>query len=152
MVARNPPPLPNVVYCTASNRIIDLVRKAETETQAIARLRDEYGPDLTVLPFDEAETRFEAQFKTDPVQITEAQWWYALEVLPPEDWHRTAAGESFKMSERLAGSITGIYVALDEGYFMFNDSAELPHADCVARVRDWLQQAPGKGDADTPEC
>jgi len=55
MVARNPPPLPNVVYCTASNRIIDLVRKAETETQAIARLSGEYGRDLTVLPFDEAE-------------------------------------------------------------------------------------------------
>jgi len=38
MVARNPPPLPNVVYCTASNRIIDLVRKAETEADAISRL------------------------------------------------------------------------------------------------------------------
>jgi len=151
MVARTPPPLPNEVYCTASDRIIDLVRQAETEAEAITRLRDEYGPDLTVLPFAEAETRFEAQFKTGPLRITEAQWFYALEVLPPEDWHRTAAGESFKMSERLAGSITGIYVALDEGYFMFNDSAELPHADCVARVRDWLQQVPGKDDEETPE-
>jgi len=151
MVARNPPPLPKVVYCTTSNRIIDLVRKAEPEAEAIGRLNPEYGPDLTILPLDEAEKRFEAQFETDPIQITENQWWYALEVLPPEDWHRTTAGESFKMSERLAGSITGIYVALDEGYFMFDDSAELPHADCVARVRDWLQQAPGKHDEDMPE-
>jgi len=94
MVARNPPPLPNVVYCTASNRIIDLVRKAETETEAIARLTPEYGPDLMILPLDEAETRFEAQFKTAPVQITEADWFYALEVLPPEDWHRTASAVS----------------------------------------------------------
>jgi len=151
MVARDKPPLPKVVYCTASNRIIDLVRKAETEADAISRLTPEYGRDLTILPLDEAEKRFEAQFKTDPIQITEAQWWYALEVLPPEDWHRTATGESFKMSERLAGSITGIYVALEEGYFMFNDVAQLPHADCVARVRDWLQPAPGKDDEDTPE-
>jgi hypothetical protein len=150
MVARTPPPLPKLVYCTASNRIIDLVRKAETEAQAVARLSDDYGPNLTVLPFDEAEARFEAQFKTDPVQITESEWWYALEVLPPEDWHHTAAGESFKMSERLAGSITGIYVALEEGHFMFNDSAQLPHADCVARVRDWLEQAPEDA-SDGPE-
>ena len=142
MVARTPSPLPQLVYCTASNRIIDLVRKAETEAQAVARLYDDYGPNLTVLPFDEAEARFEAQFKTDPVQITESEWWYALEVLPPEDWHHTGAGESFKMSERLAGSITGIYVVLDEGYFMFNDSAQLPHADCVARVRQWLEHTP----------
>ena len=142
MVARTPPPLPQLVYCTASNRIIDAVRKAETEAEAVARLSDDYGSDLIVLPCDEAAIRFEAQFKTEPMGITEAQWWEALEILPPKHWHRTAAGESFKMIEHLAGDVTAIYVALDEGHFVFNDSAQLSHAECVARVRAWLEQRP----------
>ena len=46
------------------------------------------------------------------------------------------------MIEHLAGDVTAIYVALDEGHFMFNDSAQLQNADCVAKVRSWLEQTP----------
>ena len=140
MVAASSPQLPNVVYCTASNRIIDLIRKSEHHADAIARLEGDYGAELVALPFEAAEARHEAAFKSEPIRITEVQWWEALEVLPPKHWHHTGASESFKSIEHLTGSITAIYVAVDGEYFTFNDTAALSHSDCVARVRAWLAQ------------
>lgn len=34
-----------------------------------------------------------------PVEITEERWWDALEALPPRDWAKTDAGETFTMPE-----------------------------------------------------
>ncbi|MEO1206841.1 MAG: hypothetical protein AAFV45_10970 [Pseudomonadota bacterium] len=140
MVAASKPRLPNVVYCTASNRIIDLIRKSEHHADAIARLEGDYGAALVALPYEAAEARHEAAFKSEPIRITQEQWIEALEVLPPKHWHNTGAGESFKSIEHLTGNITAIYVALDGEYFTFDDTAALSHSDCVARVRAWLEQ------------
>jgi hypothetical protein len=46
----------------------------------------------------------------------------------------TGDGESFKISERLSGVITAIYVSIGQRYFTFNDDIRLPHRECCQRV------------------
>jgi hypothetical protein len=120
-------------YCTRTHRVIDFVKPGETNEAALARLA-EYGRDLVILPLDEAVARHEAAFKSEPVEIAETDWNSALNVLPPVRWTRDGFGESFKMSERLTGAITAIYVQLNGRYFSFNDDIRMPHAECCRRV------------------
>ncbi|MCB1550277.1 MAG: DUF1419 domain-containing protein [Hyphomicrobiaceae bacterium] len=121
------------VFCTRTHRLIDTIRLGETAQTALSRL-EAYGPDLTILPFQEACERHEAAYKTEPMEISEAYWHEALNVLPPVAWHNTAAGESFKMSERTTGAVTAIYVRINARHFTLSDDIRTPHAECVSRV------------------
>ncbi len=126
--------LHSVVFCTATNRIIDFLRRDETPETALVRLA-EYGTALTVLPFDTAQQRYETTFKSGPFEIDEAKYREMLEVLPPHDWRHTADAESFKLIERTAGSITGIYVRIGDRYFHLSDSIFMKHEAIIACVR-----------------
>lgn len=57
-----------------------------------------------------------------------------LGVLPPVASKRDSGGESFKISELTAGTITAIFVRVHARYFEFSDTITLPHKECVARV------------------
>lgn len=134
-----------VIFCTATNRIIDYAAAGETPEQAIARLTPEYGTSLEVLPADEAFDRYENSFKTPVSAISAADYDYALNCLPPVAWIRRAAGTSFKMSERMAGRVTAIFVEFGDRHFRFYDDIRLPHEDCLQRVADYLATAtPGQ--------
>lgn len=123
-----------VVFCTASNRIIDVVRRGESNAVAIARLA-EYGTALTVLPLGEAGARYERQFISAPVEINAATFHEMLGVLPPVGWRRDAEAESFKISELTAGTVTAIYARIGDRYFHLSDSIFTPPADIIARIR-----------------
>lgn len=122
------------MFCPATNRIIDVIPTTSDGTAWFAKHGTTYGSDLVVLDLDEAHRRYENSFKSDPVEITEEQWHDMLGCLPPVAWKRDGSGESFKMSERTAGSITGIYVRIGERYFQFDDDIRLSHPECLARV------------------
>lgn len=122
-----------VVFCTATNRIIDFVSRSEAPDAAIARLAA-YGTALTVLPADEAISRYENAFKSEPVAITEAHYHDMLNVLPPVGWRNTTYGESFKLSERIAGNVTAIFVRINDRHFTFVDDIRTPHEECCRRV------------------
>lgn len=124
----------NTIFCPATNRIIDVIPAGSDGSAWFATHGDKYGTGLVVLDIDEAQKRYEDSFRSDPVEITEEKWHDMLGCLPPVAWKRDTSGESFKMSERMAGSITGIYVRLGNRYFQFYDSIRLPHAECLARV------------------
>jgi hypothetical protein len=135
----------HVIFCTASNRIIDYLRVNEPAEQQIARLTPEYGKKLEVLPAEEVMARYEASFKTPVVSISSEHYDYALNCLPPVAWIRRAGGETFKMSERMAGAVTAIYIANGDKYFRFYDDIRLPHEECLKRVADYLATAtPGQ--------
>lgn len=121
------------VFCLTTNRLIDVVRRGEAAATALNRLQS-YGSDLTILPLAEAQARYEVPFKTEPVEIAEDAWHEALCVLPPHDWRNTAAGESFKSPEHIAGAVTAIYVRINERHFTFCDDVQTAHADCLRRV------------------
>lgn len=123
----------NCIYSPAKNQIIDVIPEDSNGQAWFATHGDTYGSDLIVLPAREAQRRFEDGFKTEPKEITGEQWLDMLECLPPVARKRDGSGESFKMSERTAGAITGIYVRIGERYFQFYDDIRLPHPECVAR-------------------
>ena len=127
------PDIERAAYCSATNRVIDLLRPGEPPEAAIRRLAG-YSSALVILPFKEALARHEAAYRTEPVEIDEAAWHEALNMLPPLAWQNTACGESFKSSERITGAITAIYVRINDRHFRFDDSVTMPHADCCANV------------------
>ena len=130
-----PPDLGHAIYCTRTATIIDLCRGTPEQQQAQAQaLTAEYGENLIILPFAEACRRHDDAAKSDPVKITGARWREALEILPPVGWQGDVARESFKMSERITGSITSIYVRLGDRHFSFADDIRTPHARCCERV------------------
>lgn len=100
----------------------------------LARHAAHYGTDLIILPFSEAWQRHENSAKSEPEEISPKQWHYALNILPPVTWRHDGFGESFKMSERTTGSITAIYVRLNERHFTFSDDIRTPHGECCKRV------------------
>jgi hypothetical protein len=123
------------IFCSDTNRIIDFLPDAGDATAAIAKCTPEYGTALIVLPFEEAHQRFENSFKSEPVEISIERWDEMLGVLPPVGWKNDGVHESFKISERTAGSITAIFVRINDRYFELSDTITLPHRECVERVR-----------------
>ncbi len=136
-----------VVFCTATQSIIDIVRDGagETDQQAIDRLRAEYGTALTALPASEAQQRYEARFKSPVREVSAEDFNDALNVLPPQDWVHARGGQSFKISERIAGSVTAIYVSLQGRYFHFDDHIRTPHEECLKRAADFIAMAQNGG-------
>lgn len=125
-----------VVYCTRTNRIIDFVTGYGNAGTALSTLDKDYGPDLVVLPFADANRRYEDGFRAPPVAITIERYWEMLEILPPVGFVNTGMEESFKMSERTAGNITAIFARVGDRYFELADSLFMKHADIIAAVRN----------------
>lgn len=131
-------------YVPGQHHIIDSAYKNEAGEfislygkQNLMQLRDEY-PNIVLGEFDAWVEQDEKSLITAPEEITEAQWWEALEVLPPESWQHTGGGESFVMMEYYSGRITSIYVRLGKRYCSFRDIANLPHLDRLAKARTLL--------------
>lgn len=133
---------PRVIFCTTTATIVDFVRQGagETDEAAILRLRPQYGTALSALPADEAQNRYEARFKTLVEEISAEAFDDGLNVLPPFAWIHRSGGQSFKISERIAGCVTAIYVELGGRYFRFNDDIRTPHEECLKRVSAFLSE------------
>ena len=86
----------------------------------------------------------EKAMTTDPEEITEEQYQYALEVLPPYGWEHRPFQESFYMSEFYSGDVTTFYVRLGKRYFSFRaplgaGDTRMNHEARVKKVNDWLE-------------
>ncbi len=117
-------------YVPGSDTIIDTaelrdgVWRSSIENEDINQIRIRY-PNAELADFQRVYEKVEASYRTRPVEITKAQFIYALEVLPPVGW-RTAKGvESFKISERYYGQMTAIYARVGKRYFTFRDAITL---------------------------
>lgn len=128
----------HVIYCSATRNIIAYVRHDETDAAAIARLTPEYGTALSAIPAREAQNLYETSFKTPVQEITAEEFDYGLNVLPPVAWTRARGAQSFKISERIAGSVTAIYVELRGRYFRFHDDIRTPHDTACDRVVQYI--------------
>jgi hypothetical protein len=84
---------------------------------------------------DAVREQIEKCLRTEPVPCAEDEWTEALECLPPLGWVRRGGGESFKMSERLSGRMTHIYVRYDGRCWTFVDTDDLSHFDIMNRVK-----------------
>jgi hypothetical protein len=93
---------------------------------------------------DEFIAESEKAMTTDPVEITEEQYEYALEVLPPCDWQHGNGNQSFYMSEFYSGDVTTFYVRLGKCHYSFmaprgRGETYMSHAKRVKKVMDWLE-------------
>lgn len=81
--------------------------------------------------------------RTEPVEITLDQWRDALEILPPANWHRAGAFESFQSCEHFSGRLTATYLRRGGRAWMFTDLAGMSLDDIVAKVRQRLGATAG---------
>lgn len=99
-------------------------------------------PGAAVIDSGDARQQIEKLCITDPVEIDADRFQYMLEVLPPMAWTGCdGSAESFKMCEFTNGRVTCTAVRLGDRYFSFEDVANLPHAACIEKVRDWLARS-----------
>lgn len=123
-------------YSAAERCVIDVLRpdgKTAIYGSTLEGARQKY-PDVEVCSLDEAVEKIERAFISEPVEIDEDAFRYALEVLPPVGWTNLGGSESFKMSERLSGAITGVYARIRDRYWTFNDRITIKHAEIVAKI------------------
>lgn len=97
-------------------------------------------PGVIVCTYGEARAQIEALSKSEPKPISEADFFYALEALPPQGWRHDAAGESFKMAEHINGRITAIYARIGGTFWRFDDVFTMPHAEVMERVRPYFEK------------
>lgn len=100
----------------------------------LEQLRVRY-PGAEVGELDDVRRKSEALIRTPPSEITEEQFTYALEVLPPEDWQHGKNCNSFKMSECFSGRMTHIYAQIGDRYFEMLDLCTMKHEEIIAAVR-----------------
>jgi len=106
-----------------------------------SQLADEYD-NVRTMPLDEFAALSDAQFRAPVREITQAAFFEALEVLPPEGWTRDESGaQSFKCAERTSGAITNIYAARGGKFYALSDDFTLPHAQIMRRVREFTEAA-----------
>lgn len=102
---------------------------------------DEYKtkyPQTQVLTTRELEQIIEKAAITQPQPITAAAYEDALECLPPAYMASGLNTESFQMSERYTGRVTGTYVRVGDEHYRFNDIMGKSHAELVKKVKDAL--------------
>jgi hypothetical protein len=102
--------------------VIDFYLTREGAEECLPQVQEQYAkeyPDLKVMAFDEYYALKRAKLLADPlVEITEEQWMYALEVLPPEQWHTDPQGvNKFLMCEHYTGTFTTQYARWKKRYF-----------------------------------
>ncbi|MDF4211172.1 hypothetical protein P2W50_31460 [Pseudomonas protegens] len=94
-----------------------------------------HSPGAEIITYREAVALIESGCKTEPRQINLEDFEYALNVLPPMRWVRGCEYESFMMSERTNGRVTGIYARAGTTFWKFEDVCTMSHTEIIAKVR-----------------
>lgn len=120
----------HVFYVPNKSGIIDAVNpithRGVYSGKSLSELQEE-NPAIAIGLFDDVIDMNNARTRRPPTPIPMADFLSALEVLPPEDWRSDDRGETFKMPERLSGSITAIYARIGNAYFTLADDYTLTH-------------------------
>lgn len=117
--------------------IIDVIKpdgKSCVYSESLEQVQQRY-PDAEIWGFLDAVTHQENAMISAPVEITEDRFIEMLEILPPVHWVRHGVSESFKMSERTSGSITGIFARIGNRFFEMQNHISMSHEDilrCIA--------------------
>ncbi|MDX9668609.1 hypothetical protein QMK50_27060 [Pseudomonas sp. P5_152] len=131
----------NVFYVPGQRWVIDfaiVLADGATVTQQQGHTLEEVQarcPGAILTTYQEAVEQIETCCKTVPRQIDADHFDYALNVLPPMRWVSGGDTESFLMSERTIGRVTGIYARIGNTYWTFEDVCTLLHAEIIAKVR-----------------
>lgn len=78
---------------------------------------------------------FDAYVQSPPVLETEAEFWEALECMPPSRWHHCNGVELFHICEHLTDNLVNWHAQYKGLYFQFNDAADANSTALAGRVR-----------------
>ena len=125
-------------YDPVRHIIIDYInpytRRLATSGTTVEEIRKDY-PNAEIWNFDSAVMHYYDSFKTLPERITEKVFNERFECTSPLLWVNNGETESFRMSEFLAGSITGIYARINKDFFYFADEITLTHEQIINKIK-----------------
>lgn len=101
--------------------------------KTLEEYREEY-PLMMIVDWKQAHEWIEEYDKSEPQEISEDDFDYMLEVLPPVGWVRRVDCESFKMSERYHGDITSIIARIGDRFFSFKDVIYMNHDHIMEKI------------------
>ena len=136
-------------YVPGETAVVDLIHPDDGLTlhfQECAAEIQARHPAAQRMAFDEAWKLADAagteRCKQDITEVTEARFMDALNVLPPVGWTTRQGVESFRIPERLWGSLTDIYARLGDRYFKLVDDIRLPAATIAEQVTAYARANP----------
>ena len=136
-------------YVPGSLHIVDLIHPENGLT--LHYKKDEAAvvsekPGAKRMLFDDAVKQIEvaeaARYIKPVSEVREADFTYALGVLPPGGWKTARGVESFRMIERTSGNITQIFARCGERYFTLSDRYSLPAEEIADRVGAYIADHP----------
>lgn len=93
-----------------------------------------YGKEMLVGKADDISKMIEDGFCVEPEEISEEDWWSALEALPPQDWKTIDGVQSFKFMEYTYGEITSIYAKTSKGCWAFKNRASMTAKEIADKI------------------
>jgi hypothetical protein len=69
------------------------------------------------------------RYCTGPHRISQERYEEALNCLPPERWIRGVGYASFRMSERITGTIATFYVRVGDSFYELNEHEDTSHGE-----------------------
>jgi hypothetical protein len=133
-----------VFFSPKTNTIIDEVAYGfgVYSGRTLEQTREDYGGDVIITNVDRAVDIIREANKTTPSEITEDDFYYFLEVLPPCRWKNRGDSESFFMSEFETYDITTHLVRIAHRYFKFDDSCNVTHEEAVSKCMPLFNNPP----------
>lgn len=110
--------------------------------QTLEQIANHYKRTAVEMDWEVLREQQEKCLRTEPEEITEAQWYEALEVLPPMHWGKWLGVESFCMCEFYSGNMTNIYARLNGKFWRFMDDAYMGGEAIARKVAAAAQAAP----------
>jgi hypothetical protein len=110
-----------------------------SQGQTLDQYAAEVGAPLRIIDGAELDAliaEYQAGQVTAPVEITEAQFFEALNILPPSRWRHCMGVEMFHLCEHLDGDLVNWYASLNGRYWAFTDLCTVPPETLAAKVAE----------------
>jgi hypothetical protein len=117
---------------------------AYTDRQTVEQYEAERGFKVRVIDdqeFDQMLAEHSKTLKTEPKEISEDDWYEALECLPPSRWHTHRGVNLFHVCEAITLNLVNWYARIDGRFYHFVDEAQTSSETLAAKVFEATKEA-----------
>ena len=141
----------NILYTPGARWGIDIIENGfgRYSGKPIAALMAE-NPGAILVDRETQEESIRSAARTDPKRITRDRFDDMLEIMPPDHWNRRGGSESFNLIEHTVLDVAATFVRIGDEYWEFEDRADLPHSERVARITEHKKQEAHTRNATAP--
>lgn len=125
-------------FSKSKNQVIDgcVNQLGLYSKKSLDQLKLDYSDDVEIMHFDYAAKLIDEANRKPVTETTKEQYWYALEVLPPQNWKQISGGDYFQMSEYDSGTITTYYANYNGKYYTWTDNAWMTPAQVMELLNE----------------